>query len=179
MEQNISPAKSGLQLGFLFGLIMVLEFVIMYVIGMESLINGPVGLTVNLLNFIVLPFILITIACKNFKKTNGGFISLSQALKVGVTLMFIAGLVYAVFNLIFNFIFPEFVEEMIQIVRTQTIEKNPQLTEKQLDAILSMQRKFMNPAIASPVTVAMYSFFGLIYSLIVGAIVKKEKPQSF
>lgn len=179
MEQNISPAKSGLSLGILFGIIMVLEFLIMYIIGLESLVNGPVGLIVNFLNFLILPFVFITISCNNFKKANSGFISFSQCLKAGVTAMFLAGLVYAIFNLIFSFIFPEFVDEMIQIVRTQTIEKNPQMTPEQLEMTLSMQRKFMNPVISAPVTVAMYSFFGLIYSLIVGAIVKKEKPQSF
>jgi hypothetical protein len=43
---------------------------------------------------------------------------------------------------------------------------------------LTMMKKFMNPLIVFPVTLAMYSFIGLIYSLIVGAIVKNENPQS-
>jgi hypothetical protein len=41
-----------------------------------------------------------------------------------------------------------------------------------------MMKKFMNPLIV-PVTIAMYSFIGLLYSLIVGAIVKNANPQSF
>jgi hypothetical protein len=41
-----------------------------------------------------------------------------------------------------------------------------------------MARKFMNPLIVFPVTLVMFSFIGLFYSLIVGAIVKNEKPQT-
>jgi hypothetical protein len=37
----------------------------------------------------------------------------------------------------------------------------------------------MNPAVAIPFTIAMYAFLGLIYSLIVGAVMKKENPQSY
>ncbi len=43
MKKNISPAKSGILLGVMFGVLMVLEFVIMYVIGMKSLANSECG----------------------------------------------------------------------------------------------------------------------------------------
>jgi hypothetical protein len=44
---------------------------------------------------------------------------------------------------------------------------------------MSMTKKFMSPALMVPVTIAMYSFIGLIYSLIIGAFVKNDNPQSF
>jgi hypothetical protein len=59
------------------------------------------------------------------------------------------------------------------------LKQNPSMTSDQLETGLSMMKKFMNPLIVFPVTIAMYSFFGLIYSLIIGAIVKNAKPQSF
>jgi len=37
----------------------------------------------------------------------------------------------------------------------------------------------MSPIFAIPITIVMYAFIGLIYSLIVGAIVKKDPNQSF
>lgn len=179
MTEKISPAKSGLQLGILFGVIMVLEFVIMYVIGMKSLIGSPVGMIVNLLNFIGLPILFIYLGCKNYKNLNNGFVTFGECLKVGVSMMVVAALIYAAFNVIFNLIFPEFLDEMISIIRSEIIKKTPEITSKQLEMGLSFQRKFMNPMIAFPATIAMYAFFGLLYSLIIGAIVKNEKPQSF
>jgi hypothetical protein len=179
MENNVSPAKSGVLYGVLFGVIMVLEFVIMYIIGMKSLINTSAGTIVNIANYLILPFLFIYIGCTNYKKNiNNGFISLSESLKTGISILFIAAFIYGVFNVIFNYIFPEFINEMIAITKEGMLAKNPEMTSEEIEMGLSMVKKFMNPLIVLPVTLAMYSFFGLIYSLIVGAIVKNEKPQS-
>jgi hypothetical protein len=180
MKNNVSPAKSGVLYGISFGVIMVLEFVIMYVIGMKSLANTSVGIIVNIANYIILPISFIYIGCINYKKNiNSGFITIAECLKTGISITFIAALVYAIFNIIFNLIFPEFIDEMIAITKQGMIAENPKMTSEQLETGLSMIRKFMNPLIVLPVTLAMYSFFGLIYSLIIGAILKKEKTQSF
>jgi hypothetical protein len=179
MEKSISPGKSGILYGVLFGVLMVLEFVIMYIIGMKSLMETSVGPIVNIANFLVLPVLFIYFGCANYKNNiNNGFITLGQCLKTGVSITFIAAVIYATFNVVFNFIFPEFINEMLALVKEATLAKKPDLTSEQLETVLSMQRKFMSPFIAFPVTLAMYSFFGLIYSLIIGAIIKKEKPQS-
>ena len=177
MDKNISPAKSGTMYGLLFGVIMVLEFVIMYVIGMKSLVNSSVGVIVNIANYLVLPLIFIYLGCNHYKKDiNNGFISFSECLKTGVSITVIAGLVYAIFSVIFNLIFPEFINEMLEISKEGMITQNPNITSKELEMGLSMVKKFMNPLIVLPVTLVMYSLIGLIYSLIIGAIVKNDKP---
>ena len=177
MGKNVSPAKSGIVFGVLFGVIMVLEFVIMYVIGMKSLVGSSAGMVVNVANYLILPVIFIYLGCDNYKKNiNNGFISFGECLKTGVSITFIAAIVYASFSVIFNFIFPEFVDEMISISKETMVTENPEMTSEQIEIGLSMARKFMNPLIVFPVTLVMFSFIGLIYSLIVGAIVKNEKP---
>ena len=179
MENKVSPSKSGLIYGVLFGVIMVLEFVIMYIIGMESLANSSAGVIVNMANYVVLPIIFIYLGCNNFKNNiNEGYISLVESLKVGISITFVAAIVYGIFNLIFNLIFPEFIDEMILISRNAMIKQNPSVTEAELEMGLSMMKKFMNPYIVFPFTLAMYSFMGLIYSLIIGAIIKKERPNA-
>ena len=179
MENKISPAKSGLQLGLLFGATMVLEFAISYVIGIDKLIGTSFGVIVNLLNYLILPLLFIFLACNNYKKINNGFVTFSECLKIGVSITIIAALIYAVFNLIFNLIFPEFIEQILSITRSEMIKKKPDLTSEQIEMGVSMTKKFLNPYIVFPVTIAMYAFFGLIYSLIIGAIVKKDPNQSF
>lgn len=179
MEKNISPAKSGISFGVLFGVIMVLEFVIMYVIGMKSLINSSAGTIVNVANYLLLPILFVFLGCNHYKnKINNGFISINECLKIGVSIAFIAAFIYAVFNVVFNLIFPEFINEMIAISREAILAKNPTMTSEQLELGLSITKKFMNPFIVFPVTLAMYSFFGLIYSLLVGVILKTKNPQS-
>lgn len=179
MEKSVSPGKSGLVYGVLFGVIMILEFVIMYVIGMRSLVGTSAGVIVNIANYLVLPILFIYLGCINYKKNlNNGFISYGEALKVGVSITFIAALIYGLFNIAFNFIYPDFINEMISITQDDMIKQNPNITSKEMEMGIEMMKKFMNPLIVLPVTLAMYSFFGLIYSLIVGAIVKNENPQS-
>lgn len=177
MENNVSPAKSGILYGVLFGVIMVLEFVIMYIIGMKSLVDTSFGVIVNIANYLILPLLFIYIGCNNYKKNiNNGFVSFGECLKIGVSIAFIAAIIYASFSVIFNLIFPEFIDEMISISKTSMLKENPELTSEQLEMGLSMMKKFSNPLIVFPVTLAMYSFLGLIYSLIIGAIVKNDKP---
>jgi len=179
MEKKISPAKSGLIFGVLFGVIMVLEFVIMYIIGMKSLVGTSAGMIVNVANYLILPFLFIYLGCNNYKKNiNNGFISFGECLKTGVSITFVAALIFAIFSVIFNLIFPEFIAEMLSISKSEMIKTTPNITSEQLELGLNMIKKFMNPLIVFPVTLAMYSFFGLIYSLIVGVIVKNENPQS-
>lgn len=179
MEKSTSPAKSGIIYGVLFGVIMVLEFTVMYVIGMRSLVNTPFGTIVNIANYLILPILFIYIGCNGYKKNiNNGFVTLSECLKIGVSITFIAAAIYATFSVIFNFIFPEFVDEMVSIAKDGMLKSNPNLTSTQMQSGLVMMKKFMNPLIVFPVTLAMYSFIGLFYSLIVGVILKNEKPQS-
>lgn len=179
MEKSVSPAKSGLVYGVLFGVIMVLEFVIMYIIGMRSLVGTSAGVIVNIANYLLLPLVFIYLGCTNYKKNlNNGFISFGECLKTGVSITFIAAFIYGVFNIIFNYIFPEFINEMISISKDEMIKQTPNISSKDMETGIVMIKKFMNPLIVLPVTLAMYSFFGLIYSMIVGAIVKNENPQS-
>lgn len=180
MNETTSPAKVAIQYGVIFGVIMILELVIPYVMGINLLENKTLGLVFNLLNYLVLPILFIYLAIDNFKKNhNKGFLAFGQALKGGVTVTVIAGLVAGVFTVIFNLIFPEYLAEILSKTREMMIETNPSMTQEQLDTSVEMIKKFSSPYITLPVTVAMYAFIGLIYSLIIGAILKNDQPQGY
>jgi hypothetical protein len=181
MKQNtpVTPEHSSMQLGILFGVIMVLEFVVLYVIDVDPISNPVVGTIINFCNYLILPLLLISIACTSFKKANFGFISYGECIKEGLKLCVIAGLIYGLFNIVFILIFPEFVDEILRKTKAVMIKDNPELTTEQLDMGLVWVKKLMNPVFSLPITLAMYSFLGLIYSLIIGAIIKKDKPLSF
>ena len=174
-----SPTKPALQFGILFGVIMVLEFIIGYVMNIDPATNKSYGIILNVLNYFILPILFISLACTAFKKMNGGFATFGQCLKVGVIICVIAALIYTLFFTIFTMIFPEFVPEMMEKIKSVTIEQKPDITQEELDMSLSIMEKFMNPLILIPATTAMFAFMGLIYSLIIGAIVKRDRPVSF
>jgi len=179
MEVKSTPSKSAIQYGFIFGIVMILQFVILYVIDIDPITNPTVGVIVNVLNYLLLPVGLIFIGCTNFKKNiNDGFISFGQCLKIGVTICMVAGLLYALFSVVFNLIFPEFMEEVLRKTQQVLLKQNPNMTTEQVEMAISMTKKFMQPVLSVPVTIAMFAFIGLIYSLLIGAFVKNDQPQS-
>ncbi|WP_445452682.1 DUF4199 domain-containing protein [Flavobacterium sp. 25HG05S-40] len=176
MEKTISPSKSALQFGVLYGIIMILELVISFSFSIDPTSNQSYGIIINLLNFVILPITFILLACNNYKnKLNAGFITLSESLKIGVTVCIIAALLYAIFSSIFNMLFPEFVEQILSSTKKAMLEQNPDMPKEQMDMALSWTEKIMSPVFAIPITLVMYAFIGLIYSLIIGAIIKKER----
>lgn len=177
MENNTTPAKHALSYGVTFGVILVLEFMLMYTLDIDPNDNAWAGIVMNLLNYVVLPFALIYIAANKFKKEiNDGFLSLSQTLKIGVSITVLAALIYGVFYIIFDLIFPEFKEELFEKIQEVTVKQNPSMTAEQLQMSMKFVKIFMNPYVAVPFTIVIYAVIGLIHSLIVGVILKKDKP---
>ena len=181
MTEQSPVIKNNLsvQLGALFGVLMVLEFVIFYVMDINPLDNPAIGTIMNTCNYLILPVIFISMACNSLKTAQSGYISFGQSLKTGVLVCVLAGVIYALFSVIFNLIFPEFTDEILRKTRDVIVHKNPDMTQEQLAMALSWTKKFMKPQIAIPVTIVMFAFIGLIYSLIIGAIVKKDPPQIY
>jgi hypothetical protein len=173
-KQNISPAKSSLQFGIFFGILMILEMVLSF-----SLNIGPenklFGILMNLCNFLIFPFIFIYFACNNYKNNfNNGYINFSQCIKIGLSVALIASLIYSLFNILFNLIFPEYLPEMIEQVKKITVQQNREASSEQLKMMLSMIDKMSNQYVTIPLAIIVNCFIALIHSLIVGAIAKKD-----
>ena len=179
MEKTVSPSKSAIQYGVVFGIIMILELVISFSFNITPE-NKAFGISINILNFLILPITLIIIGCNNYKdKLNSGFISFSECLKIGVTICIVAAIVYTLFSIIFNMIFPEFAENILNHVKEGIIKQGEGKPKEQTQMALAMTEKMMKPYFVLPITIVMYAFIGLIYSLIIGAIVKKDRPTSY
>jgi hypothetical protein len=179
MDKTTSPSKSAIQYGVLFGIAMILELVISYVLKLGAE-NKSYGIIISFLNYLVLPAVFTYLAVTNYKKNhNEGFLSLGESIKIGMTVALIGSILYGVFYFIFTMIFPEFIPEVLEQTRSITIQQNPNMTDDQLDMTMSIMKKMMNPYIMVPVTIVIYCFVYLIHSLIIGAVTKRERPQSF
>ena len=170
--QKASVKKAAFPNGLILGLILVFIVVIMYVTDM--FIQGTQW--PMYIYYLLYPF-LIGYFVKSFRTKNGGFLSLGEALKVGVTSAVIGGLIYVIYNIIFvTFIEPDFSAQMLEVARDQMYEQNPEMTEEQADLALSIAEKFSNPFLGGAFWIVMSAFFGFIYSLISGLIFKRERP---
>jgi len=175
MENKTSTKKPGLEYGLYFGLAVIASFVIIYALNIDPISNPIAGTISSLFSYIVFPVTFIVLAINTFKKNNNGFISLGEAIKTGVTVAFIGAVIFGIFSVIFNMLFPEYMDEILNQTRRLMMKQNPSMTSEQLETAISMTKKFSSPVFSVPISIVMFSFIGLIYSLIIRAIVKKDK----
>lgn len=173
-EQKLHARKFIINYGILLGLISIVLSVIMYVMNMHMTQNWIAGL----LGFIAM-VIVIVLGINQYKKSNGSYLTLSQAIKIGVGIALIAGIMGAIYQLIFiNFIEPDFIENMMEMQYNQMIEKNPNMSKEQLEMSIEMGKKFSSPWITSAISIIASLFFGLIISLFAGLVMKKENTHA-
>ena len=127
----------------------------------------------------IIPFILTAVAIIlgiiQFKIANQGFLTLSEALKLGTGIGVIAGIIGVLYLLIFsNIIEPDYLDKLSAAQSEMILESNPKMTPAQVDQAIEMQKKMA--WIGYPVALILYALFGLVIGLVTGLIVKKEKP---
>ena len=168
--EKLTPGKFALNYGLVLGLVMIAIAVVMYVTGMAlELKQWP-----QYLYYIIFP-VTIIYAISQYKKSNGNLLRLGDAIKIGVLIGVVSAIVYVIYGLIFNYIIdPEFMDLMKEAMRDKMLE-NPNMTEEIVDQSMAMMEKFMDPLVGSAFWIAISAFFGLIYSLIGGLVMKKEE----
>ncbi len=170
--QKTEAKKFVLNYGVLLGILAVLMGVITYVMNLHL---NP-GVVFNIIGFLVI-VVVIALAIKAFKQENNGFLRLGEAIKVGVGVALIGGIISALWMfLLINFIEPDYMVQMEEFQREMMVEQNPNMTEDQLEQSMEFVTKFNSPIISMAVVLITYMFLGLIISLIIGLIMKKENP---
>jgi len=172
-EVQAKPSKYGLIAGLIYGGIGIIISLMLFSLEMHY----ERGWEINLINFII-SVAAITLAIGQFKKANGGFLSLGQAMKIGLATAVVAGIVTILWNLVFtNFIEPEFADRVFDIARDGMIEENPTWSDEQIEQGESMIRFFTGNGMISVMILVGSLFFGSLISLFAGLIMKKTKPE--
>ena len=171
-NQKVTAKKFVLNYGLILGIISVIFGVVMYV---TNVYLDP-SIIYTIIGFLILVTI-ISLAIKAFKTENGGFLSLSEALKVGIGVAVIGGIIAAIWSFVLmNYIEPDYMNQMMEVQREQMIEMQPDMTEAQLDSAAEMASKFSSPLISVATSLIGSLFFGLVISLIAGLIMKNKNP---
>lgn len=176
MKESVSPAKSALLYGCIFGILMILQLVILYNLQLDPLQYSWVGIIINLCNFIIFPFTLLILGCIAFRKRNGGYLSVSQCLKNGLIITLTGAILYCIFYAIFVNAVPGYIESSVAQTRIVRLHNEPNIKADKLAAFLEDSRKGMQPGITIPMVMIVYTFIGMIGSFIVGSFLRREKP---
>ncbi|THD67451.1 DUF4199 domain-containing protein [Robertkochia marina] len=168
-QQKPKTGKIALNFGIILGAIGIVFALMLHFMDLQyqqSMMTTIVGITV-LLGVIVA-------AIYQYKKANGSYLTLSEALKVGIGTALVGGIISVLFNAVYiNLIEPDFIQKSGEFMAENLRTSNPNLTEEQIENAVSNQAKFF--WISYPIIIIFNLFVGFIISLIAGLAMKKEE----
>lgn len=174
MENRVSPTGIMVNNGIILGVLIVLINVVIYALGQTSDPN-PIF---SVLQYLV-PLAVIYLGIKKFRELNNNSLKLGEAIKVGLGISLIGGIILAIYTFVLvNYIEPEYFTKMAETVEAKMLESNPNVSDEQLEMSLSMMKKMSGTWISIGSVIMMSLFGGLIYSLISGLILKRDKAAS-
>lgn len=169
-----SSKKIMINYGLLLGIVGILINVVLYVTNNHLSPHwsiAVIGFGVNI--------IIMVIALKAFRTENGGFMKLSDALKVGLGVALIAAILGAIYTyMLMTYIEPTYMEQVLAAQQEAMIEQNPNMTDAQIERTIEMSSMFSGKGIIVAFQIIGGLFFGFIISLIAGLILKKENPYA-
>ena len=169
----MKTSKYSIQYGTLNGIISISFSLMLFFLDQHY--QG--GAFVNLINFLISLSVII-LAQIAFKKDNGGYINLSESLKLGLGISLINSILGIFFFFILsNFLDPNMTEKTLQIVEERLIEGNPEISQQELDSFIEATRQAMTPFTLSTAIIMASLFFGFLISLVTGLFLKKYKTE--
>lgn len=158
MEENKpKTGKFALNFGLILGAVSVIFAFMLYTADMHY--QG--GISVMLIS-LALSLAAVIIAMIQFKKANEGFMTFGQALKIGVGVCLIGGIIGIIFNQIMsNVIDPDMMAKAMEYQKNQLLETT-NMTMEQVEAQMELGKTFSTPT--------MQIVFGLVFSLLMGFV---------
>lgn len=171
MEENQpKTGKFALNYGLILGGLGIVFAFMLYSVDMHY--QG--GIAVTLISF-GLSLAAVVIAMVQFKKANKGFMTFGQALKIGVGVCLIGGIIGIIFNQIMsNVIDPDMMTKAMEYQKNQLLETTS-LTPAQVDAQMEMGKKWSTPTIQVAVGLVISLLMGFVLSLIPALVLKKNE----
>jgi hypothetical protein len=171
--QTASVKKTAYNFGIILALASILLQVISYVTNTH--LDQPFWLKAS---GFLLTVAIIVYAIKTFKTSNSGFLSLSEALKVGLAVSVISAIIYAIYFYLFcTAIEPNYIADIMDLENSKMIENNPNMTNEEIEGAAKIQAMFAKPMIMASFVIIGSLFFGFIISLIAGLVMKNNRPE--
>jgi uncharacterized membrane protein len=167
--EKVSSARIALKWGIIYGIISMLSTTILY--NTELWKNwGFTAILGLLISFTILYFSL-----NEYKLLNNGFISYGEGLGLGTLTAATGGIIGVVYDFIYKkYIDPNIINLQLEMSMEQyeSMGYSDELLEKSMETA----ERFTNSGLAFLISVFVVIFFGFVASLIMAAVLKKDKP---
>jgi hypothetical protein len=168
MEEKTSTARVALKYGLLAAVVTMVYSTILNLSGLGS------NKILASLSYVFM-IVAIVLAMKDFREKNGGFISYGEGLGLGTLTSAVLGLLSSAFTIFYiQFIDSNMLTQSLDQMREELEAKG--MDDAQIEQALEVSQKFMSPGIMFVMVILGYLIMGFIFSLIIAAIMRKEKP---
>ncbi|WP_149240547.1 DUF4199 domain-containing protein [Dyadobacter sp. 32] len=168
MEEKVSTARIALKYGVLASVVIMVFTTIINVTGQSQ------NKWLTSLSFVFM-IVGIVVAMKSFKEENKGFMTYGEGLGLGSLVSAIMGLLGSTFSVLYNkFIDPTIITQAMDTARSEMESKG--MDDAQIDQAMAMSEKFMSPGVLFAFGVIGSLMVGFVLSLIIAAILRKDKP---
>ena len=164
--------------GLILGSISIILLVASYAIGVDFFLNNTWSIIKGIFPYVVLIFLVI-----EYKKLVGGYISFKETFTVTLGISVAGAFLSTFFSiLLFNFIDPDFAVllkdftvEKLAVQLDQLPESNPMYSV--METLIEQTQEEDIYSISNQASALFYSlFFHIIFSAIIAAFIKKDKP---
>ena len=173
--------NKAVQYGLIYGIITIILTMITYFIG-PSFYSKWMNFILLMIAGIILTIIVVTMAMKDRKKSQGGYLSFKEGFQTGFITVLVAILVSTIFSIVFfNFIDPGYATQVQNVIVDSTTEMMEKFgaPDAQIDEAIAKAEKNNPFSIASQLkNVVSNLIFSSIIVLIIAAIVKKKRPEA-
>ncbi|HLO43452.1 MAG TPA: DUF4199 domain-containing protein [Leadbetterella sp.] len=167
--EKVSSARIALKWGLIYGVLGIVYNTISYNTGLWK------SWAVGLLALFILLFGVLYMAFNEFKSLNGGFMTFKEGLGLGTLTITTGGLLSVIFDSFYKKIIdPSLIEQQMEMITEQY--ESMGLSEAQIDEAIQKVEASANSGLSIIWGVLGAVFFGFIASLIMAAIMKKDKP---
>ena len=182
-NQKVSPTQTAMRWGGILGVVGILTSGITYMVGGFAAENqsSPFTKLIQYGMYALIILVLVLAMQQHRDKELGGYMKYSRGLGLGTLIGVFYGIIAALTTfVIFQFMMPaDYAEKALEIAREQMLERNPNMSDDQVEMGIGIARKIMNPPV-----MALAILFGSIglcffFSLIISAFVKKNDPAEF
>ena len=177
---KVSAWPTASRYGLLAGLVLVVLGLLVHLSGMVDYTDqgGGSNWVVNILNWGITIAAIVMAVKQHREEDLGGFISFGRSFRVGFLVTLVIMVISVVWGYIFfSFVEPGLIEDILTASREQMIEKQG-MSEEQAEQGLKMMSWMFTPAMMSLMGGIFSVIAGVIFSLIVGAIMKREHPAN-
>ncbi|RIV22639.1 DUF4199 domain-containing protein [Fibrisoma montanum] len=172
MDEKTSTARVALKWGLIIGVGTILYSTLLFVLNLTT--NR--GLSVLGYGIFIAGLVL---AMREFRTANGGYMTYGEGVGLGALASAIAGVLSSAYSILYMTVIDTGFRERLMEQTREQLEEQGQLTDEQIDQAIEMGQSFQSPGLLFVFGIFGSILIGVVLSLIIAAIMRRNKANPF